>query len=82
MQNGMMENRDDVRRRMNAGINPSRRGIDDAPNVALGLRTRGQAIAVFVLGLFTPYFIGVPLIIWGVLAEWMMMQERKRRAKK
>ena len=46
---------------------------------ALGLNSRSMALFVFVIGLvFSPLLIGIPLIVWGAVADYMIHKQEKQ----
>jgi hypothetical protein len=53
--------------------------IPTKPETSLGI-TRKQAWLIIIVGLLlAPAVVGIPLIIWGGLAEHNIIHERKRR---
>lgn len=45
---------------------------------ALGLNSRGMALTVFVIGLlFSPVIVGIPLLVWGMVADHMLVKHKK-----
>jgi hypothetical protein len=48
---------------------------------ALGLDSRGAAWAIAIVGLlFSPVIVGIPLVIWGLVADSMLVKHQKALA--
>lgn len=48
------------------------------PYRALGLESRGMCLGIVLVGLLlSPLVVGIPLIVWGAVADWMLHKHRK-----
>ena len=72
----------DDRERMMRGVNraAASSGSGGPAISALGLNSRGLAWTIALVGgLLSPVVVGIPLLVWGLAADHMIVKEQKRR---
>jgi hypothetical protein len=67
------------RARLSTAVRPPPLGVPPTEYRALGLNSRKVAWTLAIAGLIlTPALFGIPLLIWGATAEWMLVKHQKQ----